>query len=156
MDTKQCSKCKEVQPIANFTLYGSGKLAGKYRSWCRKCSSAQVADWSRRNREYLREKQRRYYAENYHLSIRAHMRRYGKDEKWYLDQYEKQKGLCAICGKPEKTKRTDGKPWRLAADHNHVTGAIRGLLCVSCNNRLATLEAHEWLPKAMAYLKQYE
>jgi len=41
-----------------------------------------------------------------------------------------QKGVCAICFKPNRTGRA------LAADHNHKTGKVRGLLCTTCNTGL--------------------
>ena len=37
-----------------------------------------------------------------------------------------QGGVCAICGKPPKTRR-------LHVDHDHQTGRVRGLLCFTCN-----------------------
>lgn len=40
-----------------------------------------------------------------------------------------QGGRCAICRARPKTKR-------LAVDHNHATGAVRGLLCSRCNHDL--------------------
>lgn len=40
--------------------------------------------------------------------------------------------VCAICKKKE-TKMINGKVCSLCVDHNHVTGAIRELLCSSCN-----------------------
>ncbi len=45
---------------------------------------------------------------------------------------KKQKGLCAICREvPEKK--------RLAVDHCHKTGKIRGLLCNLCNMSIGCL-----------------
>ena|SRR5208337_2750656 len=48
-----------------------------------------------------------------------------------VGDYEKllayQGGVCAICKKPP----AEGK--RLAVDHSHKTGLIRGLLCNTCN-----------------------
>ena len=41
--------------------------------------------------------------------------------------YAKQNGLCTICG------QAPIPPHRLAVDHDHSTGAIRGLLCRNCN-----------------------
>ena len=43
-----------------------------------------------------------------------------------------QRGVCAICGRPPKTRR-------LAVDHNHKTGRVRGLLCPWCNRSLTFL-----------------
>ena len=47
---------------------------------------------------------------------------------------EFQTGLCWICGKKQKS----GK--RLATDHSHKTGLIRGLLCSQCNRLLGKIE----------------
>lgn len=51
------------------------------------------------------------------------------------DQYDlllqKQNGSCAICRKAAEDFKT-----RLAVDHNHHTGEIRGLCCNYCNRRL--------------------
>jgi hypothetical protein len=43
-----------------------------------------------------------------------------------------QKGACAVCGK------APGRI-RLAVDHDHKTGRIRGLLCWPCNHALGVL-----------------
>lgn len=48
----------------------------------------------------------------------------------YQEMYDAQQGRCAICGGLCST----GK--RLAVDHNHETGVVRGLLCNHCNRAL--------------------
>src|SRR5690606_36235693 len=48
----------------------------------------------------------------------------------YQQMYEHQHGTCAHC------RRATGKTRRLAVDHDHVTGLVRGLLCKSCNRYL--------------------
>ena len=45
-----------------------------------------------------------------------------------------QHGVCASCGLPQKS----GK--RLALDHSHKTGVVRGLLCSTCNRLLGRIE----------------
>jgi hypothetical protein len=44
--------------------------------------------------------------------------------------YKHQGGVCAICKQPPKGSR-------LAVDHDHKTGAVRGLLCPWCNRAIA-------------------
>lgn len=55
-----------------------------------------------------------------------------------------QGGVCAICGNPPKARRLD-------VDHDHRTGAVRGLLCHRCN-RGVSWDALGWLERAQAYL----
>lgn len=43
-----------------------------------------------------------------------------------------QNGVCAICGNGETSKRQRS----LSVDHDHETGAVRGLLCNRCNPML--------------------
>lgn len=50
-----------------------------------------------------------------------------------IEEYDRmlseQDGLCAICRKPPINRR-------LAVDHDHDTGLVRGLLCPPCNRAL--------------------
>ena len=54
-----------------------------------------------------------------------------------LDEYEcmlvAQGGVCAICRRSETKLAPNGNPTRLAIDHDHATGTVRGLLCNRCN-----------------------
>lgn len=60
-----------------------------------------------------------------------------------------QGGVCAICLLPESHARSK----RLAVDHCHVTGAVRGLLCYRCNVSLGYLgNDHRRALSAAAYL----
>ena len=68
-----------------------------------------------------------------------------------LDDYDKmmheQNSVCAICSKSCVSGR------RLAVDHCHATGLIRGLLCANCNRALGLFkDMPERLIKAAAYL----
>jgi formate dehydrogenase maturation protein FdhE len=53
-----------------------------------------------------------------------------------LDEFEQMKnsqnGMCKICGRMP--------PHTLNIDHDHVTGEVRGLLCVVCNTSLGWYE----------------
>lgn len=59
------------------------------------------------------------------------LRRYGITLDQYNEMLEKQEHSCGLCGRHESEFKT-----RLAVDHNHVTGEIRGLLCSYCNHRV--------------------
>jgi hypothetical protein len=56
-------------------------------------------------------------------------RKYGINEKVFEQMMKAQKGVCAICGSPPKTRR-------LHVDHDHKDGRVRGLLCFQCNYAL--------------------
>lgn len=64
-------------------------------------------------------------------------------------EYEKlaeQRGeVCWLCGAGPKSRR-------LHIDHDHRTGAIRGLLCFRCNNALPAWLDCDWLVRAIDYL----
>lgn len=54
-------------------------------------------------------------------------RTYGITAEQYEMLYKAQGGRCAIC------RRATGAARRLAVDHDHKTGEVRGLLCKPCN-----------------------
>jgi len=61
-------------------------------------------------------------------------KKYALSPEGYEALVVKQGGLCAICG-------GEGYPYRsgrrgLHVDHDHMTGVIRGLLCMRCNSSL--------------------
>lgn len=71
-----------------------------------------------------------------------------------LDEYNQmlinQDKKCLICGVDESNARDK----KLVVDHNHATGAIRGLLCHSCNCGLGYFKDKEdLLNKAINYLR---
>jgi len=62
-----------------------------------------------------------------------------------------QQKVCAICGDKQSTKSS-----YLDVDHDHTTGAVRGLLCGNCNRGLG--QFHDDIPrlrKAVNYLERY-
>ena len=68
-------------------------------------------------RKHKKEKSRKNrFKRNYNLS----------HEDW-LKIWETQGKKCLVCGKKFN------KPSDACVDHNHKTGAIRGLLCTNCN-----------------------
>lgn len=67
------------------------------------------------------------------MSTAAHAKRivltYGITEDEYTQLLVWQGGRCYICNRRPASKR-------LAVDHSHTTGAVRGLLCRNCNRNV--------------------
>lgn len=77
-------------------------------------------------------------------------RLYGIDIAKYDELLALQEHRCAVCLKHE-----DEFTVRLAVDHNHKTGEIRGLLCRYCNHRLVGRHTDgELIQRVADYLKQ--
>ena len=85
---------------------------------------------------YSRAHSRRARANNpdYHKSAFLR-RRYKIGIEDYQRRLGEQGGCCAICRKPESLE-IKGCVVSLAVDHDHSTGAVRGLLCSNCNRGL--------------------
>ena len=75
------------------------------------------------------------------------MRTHGITPDDYEGMLQAQGGVCAICGKEPNGRR-------LAVDHCHKTGRVRGLLCFRCNFGLSWFqEEQERLQSAADYLR---
>lgn len=73
---------------------------------------------------------------------------FGLSAEEYDSMLDLQEGRCAICLQKPRTRR-------LAVDHDHKTGEVRGLLCNKCNHRILG-SAHEdpaVLRRAARYLE---
>lgn len=108
--------------------------------------------------ERKRLRRRAYVAKNREL-VRArdeaqHLKRYhGMTVEQYQAMVTAQRGLCAICVQEPIGKKHCGK---LHVDHDHATGAIRGLLCVDCNMGLGKFrDSQRLLARAQWYLTRH-
>jgi hypothetical protein len=75
---------------------------------------------------------RRAYRREHNLRTQYHI-----DSDIYDNMLNEQGGACAICGAQCLTGR------RLAVDHDHNTGKVRGLLCFRCNASLGIYEKYK-------------
>jgi hypothetical protein len=72
----------------------------------------------------------------------------------YARLFAMQKGLCAICKTSIGHKSKNGRNCKLAVDHDHKTGIVRGLLCNGCNRGIARFkDSPELLRAAAQYLE---
>lgn len=138
---KTCTVCKQTKPQSDF-YRRSARPGGDSR--CKRC------------RDITGKPHRvKYYKEHRDAVIgqaraASLVKKYGITEEQFLQLLEDQNGECAICGTPNGLVTRKAK---LAIDHNHATGEIRGLLCMSCNTALGNLQdSPELLMKAHAYL----
>jgi len=123
-ENKRCLKCGQTKSQDEFHLSSSSKDG--LGSWCRHCA--------------LGKGRRIQLQQRYNLTV---------------EQYElmlkSQNNVCAICGKLEIIK-SGIKVKRLAVDHNHTTGKVRGILCATCNLLIAHVENN---PKIFEKIPEY-
>lgn len=162
-DAKPCTKCGAVKALSEFTTRGA---SGKLKAQCKQCMNQYQREWRARDADRLRARGRAYYqtrkeAEREYTrayraanpeavkasSRRAKLRGYGLDEEGYALILDRQEGVCAICREACATGR------KLAVDHDHASGQVRGLLCSKCNKGLGLFgDSIEGVNKALAYL----
>lgn len=89
-----------------------------------------------------------YYPSEEQMKLNTYLlKTYGINYYEYRKMLDGQSGKCAICCKYVSSKR-------LAVDHCHKTGAVRGLLCSACNTGLGSFRDNvDYLQKAIGYLE---
>ena len=136
---------------------GEWKREGQ-RQWYlknREISIERSKDWHKNNRERS-NKWKRDWSKRNPLKIKAHgwkSRGINLEPAEFQRMLDLQRGLCAICSRPQTTQR-------LGVDHNHETGRIRSLLCTRCNVQVGWVEQlfgpdRIKLRTILRYLKKY-
>lgn len=154
---KRCRACREVLPLDRFGSYNRG--TDGLRPWCKTCTNAKNVIHERKTRsKYPSEHAARKLAEKhqwiknnpekYALGVRKNnLRRYGLTPETFDEMLYQQGGICKICKKPLVQGRD------LHVDHDHETGAVRGLLCNNCNVGLGAFrDSPDLLTAATQYL----
>jgi hypothetical protein len=114
------------------------------------------------NRSEASKEQRRQYARSIPLNVKAYRGykhklkvKYGMTFEEYEALLKAQNGVCAVCQRPE-TVVLKKQVIRLAVDHSHSTGKVRGLLCRNCNAALGFLNDDILrFQAAIDYLRKY-
>ena len=68
------------------------------------------------------------------------VKKYGITLEEYNQMSAAQNNVCDICKEPETRRHQNGTLCRLAVDHDHFTGKVRGLLCWRCNSAMGSFE----------------
>lgn len=115
--------------------------------------------WVKPEYDHLTKDGRKKYLKDHRLGNRyraAHLRKkFGITIAEYQAKLEEQKGVCAICSKPERGTRNGIVRW-LNVDHNHETKAVRGLLCTNCNVAVGMMcESVDIMRSAISYLEKW-
>jgi hypothetical protein len=157
----RCSTCREEKHVSAFTpsvvALGCGvcracKRVAKRAYEARNRDKVNAAARARRLRAPERSKQirREWYRENRDRHRSYNLGRYGITAAEYDALLAAQAGACACCG---ATANRNGK--RLFVDHDHETGAVRGVICHKCNAGIGALGDNvEGVRRALAYLER--
>lgn len=134
---KRCHKCGQVKHVSEFHCNPRNKTDG-LQSWCKSCS-------------HQLKIQRREAG----LEREYHWRRtFGISSEDYRELLRRQGGRCKICGAEDSGNK---RQHVFSVDHDHVTGEIRGLLCVHCNHGLgAFFDDTDRLRSAIKYLSEFK
>jgi hypothetical protein len=102
-----------------------------------------------------REKTAEWKAQHPRYREQDKLKKFGLTVEEYDQMMERQGKVCAICNRPPHVVM-NGSVKRLAVDHDHATGRVRGLLCDHCNRGMGLLrDSVETLKKAVEYLRNY-
>ena len=130
-----CELWKEKQFFNKSKSRSDGLCA-----FCVECGRAKQRDIHKKDPDLMRS---RHFARTYGISIEE-----------YNALFQSQKGLCLICERPE-SGYFRGEPKRLAIDHCHETGKVRGLLCSNCNRGIGFFqEDKKRMLSAIQYLEK--
>jgi Recombination endonuclease VII len=138
---KRCGSCFKWK---TRSLFGKSKNTkdGLWR-YCLQCERLRTARIKRTPQAEKKVKQRR-------------MSKYRLSDEEFDRLKDRQAGLCAICGRPETRDHGPAKFKRLAIDHCHATGKVRGLLCQECNIGLGLFRDDcAIMEAAVAYLRRH-
>jgi 5-methylcytosine-specific restriction endonuclease McrA len=93
-------------------------------------------EYSKVNRERKNAYNRQWRKDHPETAALYYIRRtYGLSPEEYDAMYTEQDGKCAICGRHQSELNSV-----LNVDHDHETGAIRELLCTTCNGAIGFLQ----------------
>lgn len=156
-DRVACTACGEQRPPSAFRP--DARKNNGLRSVCRACDRAaaryRYAETAASKRDYHRERRLINPAGYRARDRRANLARLGATEREYEHLYGMQDGVCVGCQQPEVATRA-GRHLRLAVDHDHDTGTIRGLLCGNCNKALGLVgEDHGRLRRLANYIEYF-
>jgi hypothetical protein len=154
----RCSVCGQNKSARDFAADKTARNGTSLR--CQICAQNKHAEWRRKNQEHVRRKARESARRRRNPMLdRVVARRsrwfktYGLDESAAIALWQAQGCACAICRRPLDLLAFDRQSH---VDHDHRTGAVRGILCLKCNPGLGAFDDNiTFLEAAIAYLKTH-
>jgi len=151
---KECSVCHSNLPREAF--YG----AGRRTSVCKDCQSKKEEDayYGATDRRVRCLKSAKEWAAAHPERRRSRDWKRLRLQGWTREQFElawkQQRGRCAICNVSMQDRGTT--PISVHADHDHVTGQPRALLCAHCNRGLGSFrDSPEALRRAADFVERF-
>lgn len=133
---KFCPKCKQMLPRTEF--YKDSARKEGVTAYCKSCKTMVNQNWRDQNPEKYKKSQLK----------QRRKREYGISDEYVQKMLDTQKYKCAICFKKIS--------WNCHVDHDHISGEVRGLLCLTCNTGIGMLKDDiQILTSAINYLKKY-
>lgn len=146
-ESKTCSVCKQLKALSEF--YTDLRKKDGRTACCRVCKNESgrvyTAAWRKNNPDSSKAS-----------GVRTKLRyKYGLTEDDIYALMQKQDEKCAICGESLSWEATTKKN-KPHIDHNHDTGQVRGLLCLTCNTGLGMFgDSDSLLSQAQSYLRSF-
>lgn len=145
---KTCPQCEQVLPMSSFGMRKSAGGSAKWRSRCRACESANTKLQAKSGH---RSRSKGVPSTSY-AGLRQYAKKLGIPWAEIVDRYPID-DRCEICGRTPEEASPGGRYKRLALDHCHETGRLRGFLCLPCNGGLGVLgDRAERVRSALRYL----
>ena len=130
---KRGHRRSEVGASLNNTCHGCAKEQSKqYRKDNPETTKAVKKKWYRKHKSHVITKSKLWAERNKEDRVKIWRKsQYGAKYSLTLEQYEKmlelQGGVCALCKRPPQGSK------RLAVEHDHKSGRVRGAACFRCN-----------------------
>jgi hypothetical protein len=161
---KKCTGCGEEKSLSDY--YANSRMKDGLLGKCKTCVCAVRKAYVQRNTEEVREKGKAYHLKNrdrlleqqrvYKVKHRQRLaeNRRAKERGFPPDLFNAtlaaQGGACGIC----KVDLASLTRQSVHADHCHLTGTPRGILCVTCNTGLGKFKDDPaMLQRAIDYLR---
>ncbi len=132
------------------------KKGHKYSPDRKQCNTCSHLNYLQK-KDKVKEQRRAWDAANPEKVRGYLLKKYGITLDEYTRILKSQRYNCAICKLKETATTKAGKTMKLAIDHCHTSGKIRGLLCSGCNRAIGYLrENPESCIAAAAYLRKHK